>query len=711
MPAASGLRCVRLAWPGATSALPAWRLASLELPPVSGLVARHWLVERHEVQAQYVFDGSSSAIDAFLADPGADPDWRHLHAAFAMRRPAVEPLARRAALDRPIFVIAAPRSGSTLLFDLLSRAPDVWSGNGEGAPAIDGVRALHPAARGWDSDRIDDAHATGPNVCCLRAGWRFGLRDRDGRPWSAVDGPGPRLLDKTTENSLRVALLASACPDARFVFLHRDARPSVSSLMKAWQHGGFVRFGALPGWADPWCFLLPPDWRALRGRPLQEIATAQWDAANRWALHDLEALPRDRWTAVDYHELIARPRATVHRLCRFLDLSVDAAFDAYLRRPLAISATAIEPPSSIKWRSHADLDPARVETRVRVTSARLRDLSAIPAAAPTSGDASSVNSVGRRTTRLTTTDAGPAARYACRLADLMPFAASSGPDEATYASPSWHLQAGASIPLGLAGATRFRERFVTDVPIVWSRDRTTRAWQPWWAERGDLPRLRTIAGGKRLPPLPAALAGRLHAAGLIETAAERQTRAAHAEAWAAACAHEFATHGYAVLRSVLPAAVARSLGAYYDALASIGWAFGDAQVARRLGRHNEALARFFHHQYATLIATIAGEPVCPSYCYVSAYQSGAELDPHVDRKQCEFTVSMVYAESGGRSGDWPLWFLAGAAPSSVTLEVGDAVVFRGHDLVHWRDAAPVPGMALSTLLFHYVPVTFRETLH
>jgi len=58
---------------------------------------------------------------------------------------------------------------------------------------------------------------------------------------------------------------------------------------------------------------------------------------------------------------------------------------------------------------------------------------------------------------------------------------------------------------------------------------------------------------------------------------------------------------------------------------------------------------------------------------------------------------------------WPLWFESPRGKRSVVLAPGDAVLFRGCELPHWRDAAP-PGQLSTMLLFHYVPVTFTGTL-
>lgn len=47
------------------------------------------------------------------------------------KSPAPAPLFLNVPLDRPVFIVSAPRSGSSMLFELLAQAPEVWTLGGE----------------------------------------------------------------------------------------------------------------------------------------------------------------------------------------------------------------------------------------------------------------------------------------------------------------------------------------------------------------------------------------------------------------------------------------------------------------------------------------------------------------------------------------------------------------------------------------------------
>jgi hypothetical protein len=159
-----------------------------------------------------------------------------------------------------------------------------------------------------------------------------------------------RLLEKTPKNALRVPFLDQLFPDCSFVFLWRDPRESIASIVRAWRSGKWKTYNGLQGFAGPWSLLLPPGWQELNGRPLEEIAAFQWDSANRIVLDDLVALKHRRWTTLRYADFIADPHAHVTRLCTWLGIDMDAALTQRLSQPLPHSRFTLTPPRADKWR-------------------------------------------------------------------------------------------------------------------------------------------------------------------------------------------------------------------------------------------------------------------------------------------------------------------------------------------------------------------------
>jgi uncharacterized protein (TIGR03032 family) len=254
------------------------------------------------------------------------------------------------ALESPVFIVAAPRSGSTLLFETLSRCADLWTVGGESHGLIEGIPSLSPAAHGWASNRLEAEAATPEVVALLHRRIAALLRDRDGLPWTPGSG-AVRLLEKTPKNALRIPFLAQAFPTARFVYLVREPRANVSSILEAWRSGQFVTYEKLPDWkGGRWSLLLVPGWRELEGRSLAEVAVAQYRAAHEAIQADLAALPAQRWCAVSYEDLVADPRAQIARLSRFLDLH----WDRPAPRTLPASVVTLTAPSAGKWRRNED---------------------------------------------------------------------------------------------------------------------------------------------------------------------------------------------------------------------------------------------------------------------------------------------------------------------------------------------------------------------
>jgi hypothetical protein len=96
---------------------------------------------------------------------------------------------------------------------------------------------------------------------------------------------------------------------------------------------------------------------------------------------------------------------------------------------------------------------------------------------------------------------------------------------------------------------------------------------------------------------------------------------------------------------------------------------------------------------------ITGMSLSPSYSFTRVYQKGEELKPHVDRPACEISVTCHIATVGK---PWAIWMQApGGEPTEYTLDPGDACVYKGCEIKHWRNPATDTDINVQMML-HYV---------
>jgi len=291
-----------------------------------------------------------STLDALLT-PAAKARVKELRAAATPTAPAVQASPR---FDRPVFVVAAPRSGSTLLFEMLAENEAFWTVGGEAHNHIEGVPELNPANRGFQSNRLT-ADDLAPDVASrLRGHFLATLCDSGRRLYRELPIPRPdpiRFLEKTPKNALRIPFFKAMFPDAKFIFLHREAKTNMSSIIEAWRSGKFVTYRDLPGWSGlPWSLLLIPGWRELAGAEIGKIAMRQWRDTNETIMADLAAMPREDWCCVSYDDVTHNTTATLQRLCAFADVPFSARMRTLAERPLRASRYTLTAPDPEKWK-------------------------------------------------------------------------------------------------------------------------------------------------------------------------------------------------------------------------------------------------------------------------------------------------------------------------------------------------------------------------
>jgi hypothetical protein len=265
----------------------------------------------------------------------------------------------------PVLILGCPRSGTTLLFNILSEVPSLWSIGYESKAIIE--RYHHPRVKNWESGALDEGDLTPISRDYMLAAfereaasgvfWRRVNRFRDwlrGNPvWTrikqrgrteavgsrtssalpqqgmnvvrfyvrarnrvrALSGPRTdpiRLLEKTPENCLRLPFLVSLFPDARILYLTRDGRSNVNSLIEGWKQPhlfpGYRVPEALqiPGYTRKrWAFSLIPGWRDLCASSLEEVCAWQWIRCNEAVLaHREETRGEVPYLTIRYEDLV-----------------------------------------------------------------------------------------------------------------------------------------------------------------------------------------------------------------------------------------------------------------------------------------------------------------------------------------------------------------------------------------------------------------------
>jgi len=81
---------------------------------------------------------------------------------------------------------------------------------------------------------------------------------------------------------------------------------------------------------------------------------------------------------------------------------------------------------------------------------------------------------------------------------------------------------------------------------------------------------------------------------------------------------------------------------------------------------------------------ITGLGLLPTYTYFRLYKPGDILKSHTDREACEISVTICLGwDYKGVINDyrWPIYIEG----TRIDLDIGDAVIYKGLDVAHWRD--------------------------
>lgn len=125
---------------------------------------------------------------------------------------------------------------------------------------------------------------------------------------------------------------------------------------------------------------------------------------------------------------------------------------------------------------------------------------------------------------------------------------------------------------------------------------------------------------------------------------------------------------------------------------------GDVQVPSGLTIINHDLfLETLHEQLWPVVEAILGEELLPTYAYSRLYGNGNTLEKHTDRPACEVSLTVQLGRSHHYA--WPIYM----GDQRFDMAEGDAVIYSGCDVLHWRNECKGPeGYYSGQAFFHFV---------
>ena len=239
-------------------------------------------------------------------------------------------------MNRDVVIVGAPRSGTNMLRDVLTRLPGVatW-------PCDEINLIWRHGNRSEPSDELT-ADMARPAVAAYIRG-RF---DRVHRRYDAHT-----VVEKTCATSLRVEFARAVLPAAKYIFITRDGVDAAASAAERWNAPLDVRYtaakavfvppsdlpfygarfladrlrrrGSSPEGVASWWGPRPRDFRELmRSHPVDEICALQWARCVDASIRGFEGLSETQLLHVSYEGFVTDPGTGLCRITDFLELAV-----------------------------------------------------------------------------------------------------------------------------------------------------------------------------------------------------------------------------------------------------------------------------------------------------------------------------------------------------------------------------------------------------
>jgi hypothetical protein len=139
--------------------------------------------------------------------------------------------------------------------------------------------------------------------------------------------------------------------------------------------------------------------------------------------------------------------------------------------------------------------------------------------------------------------------------------------------------------------------------------------------------------------------------------------------------------------------------------------FGDGQVDDAFAKYGDPILDALLDISTSRISELINKELIPTYSYTRLYTSGNEMKKHIDRKSCDYSVTLCLGydvsnvdQTKYLDYDWPMYVetdLDGNGPKGfpVHMKPGDMLIYRGTLLPHWRES--FSGLNHAQAFLHY----------
>lgn len=296
-------------------------------------------------------------------------------------------------IKKPVIIIGCPRSGTTLLFTILSQSKELYSLYRESWNVFWGAYQKDLLDKYADSDllraedlsdkcqkflldrfheyTVNNEAMTTVMARCFRIKpissvlpiinpFVYPLKAANAIYKETTMPDGYRIVEKTPRNCFRVPFMNKLFPDAKFVFISREGKTNVSSLIEGWKRNAsqliYNRFPKLNQEFKfsnfnfkKWEYVLPPGWQDFNGHSLEETCAHQWIQSNKYALDALEELEQDRVIKIKYEDLVCKPAETIKAISSFIEVPFEGSIKEYAENPPVVSTPQKDKPCEDKW--------------------------------------------------------------------------------------------------------------------------------------------------------------------------------------------------------------------------------------------------------------------------------------------------------------------------------------------------------------------------